>query len=39
MLLCRGAGKLSLDHVAWQRIRRLGGDVTPAANPHRINEI
>jgi putative oxidoreductase len=24
MLICRGAGQLSLDHVVWQRIRHLG---------------
>ena len=26
VLLCRGAGKLSLDHVLWQRIRHLRGE-------------
>jgi len=26
VLLCRGAGKLSLDHVGWQRIRHLRGE-------------
>jgi putative oxidoreductase len=26
VLLCRGAGKLSLDHVVWQRIRHLRGE-------------
>ncbi len=31
VLLCRGAGKLSLDHVVWQRVRRLGGKAAPAA--------
>ncbi len=31
VLLCRGAGKLSLDHVVWQRARRLGGKASPAA--------
>jgi putative oxidoreductase len=31
VLLCRGAGKFSLDHIAWQRVRRLGGDAAPAA--------
>ena len=31
VLLCRGAGKLSLDHVAWQRPRRLGGEPARAA--------
>ncbi len=25
ILLCRGAGKLSLDYVLWQRVRRLCG--------------
>jgi putative oxidoreductase len=25
VLLCRGAGKLSLDHLVWQRVRRLFG--------------
>jgi putative oxidoreductase len=39
VLLCRGAGKLSLDHVAWQRLRRLGGEAAPAAKAERINEI
>jgi putative oxidoreductase len=29
MLLCRGAGQLSLDHVVWQRIRQLGSKPTP----------
>jgi putative oxidoreductase len=29
MLLCRGAGQLSLDHVVWQRIRRLGSKPAP----------
>ena len=29
--LCRGAGKLSLDHLVWQRVRPLGGDAAPAA--------
>ncbi len=31
VLLCRGAGKLSPDHVAWQRLRRLGGEPARAA--------
>jgi putative oxidoreductase len=31
VLLCRGAGKLSLDHVVWQRISRPGGKAAPAA--------
>jgi putative oxidoreductase len=31
VLLCRGAGKLSLDHVAWQRVRHLGSEPAPAA--------
>ena len=31
LLLCRGAGTLSLDHVAWQRLRRLGGEPASAA--------
>ncbi len=26
VLLCRGAGKLSLDHIAWQRVSRPGGE-------------
>jgi len=29
VLLCRGAGKLSLDHVVWQRIRHLRGEDAP----------
>jgi putative oxidoreductase len=29
MLLCRGAGQLSLDHVVWQRIRQLGSKPAP----------
>jgi hypothetical protein len=39
VLLCRGAGKLSLDHVAWQRLRRLGGEAASAAKEDRINEM
>src|SRR5713101_5396632 len=39
VLLCRGAGKLSLDHAVWQRVRRLGGEAAPAAKEDRINEI
>jgi putative oxidoreductase len=39
MLFCRGAGKLSLDHVVWQRLRRLGGEAASAAKEDRINEI
>jgi putative oxidoreductase len=31
VLLCRGAGKLSLDHVVWRRIRHLCGEDAPAA--------
>jgi putative oxidoreductase len=31
VLLCRGAGKLSLDHVVWQRIRHLSSEAAPAA--------
>jgi putative oxidoreductase len=31
VLLCRGAGKFSLDHVVWQRVRHLGGEAAPAA--------
>jgi putative oxidoreductase len=31
MLLCRGAGPLSLDHVVWQRIRHLGSKSAPGA--------
>jgi putative oxidoreductase len=31
VLLCRGAGKLSLDHVVWQRILSLGSKAAPAA--------
>jgi putative oxidoreductase len=31
MLLCRGAGQLSLDHVVWQRIRHLGSKPAPCA--------
>jgi len=30
-LLCRGAGKLSLDDVVWPRVRRLGGEAAPGA--------
>ena len=30
VLLCRGAGKLSLDHVVWRRIRHLRGEDAPA---------
>jgi len=30
VLLCRGAGKLSLDHVVWRRVRHLREDA-PAA--------
>jgi putative oxidoreductase len=29
MLLCRGAGQLSLDHVVWQQIRLLGSKPAP----------
>src|SRR5882672_6538809 len=39
VLLCRGAGTLSIDHVAWQRLRRLGAEAAPAAKADRINEI
>ena len=39
VLLCRGAGKLSLDHVVWQRVSRPGGEAAPAAKEDRINEI
>jgi putative oxidoreductase len=28
ILICRGAGQLSLDHVVWQRIRHLGSKPT-----------
>jgi putative oxidoreductase len=31
VLLCRGAGTLSLDHVVCQRVRRLGGQAASAA--------
>jgi hypothetical protein len=31
VLLCRGAGTLSLDHVVWQWVRRLGGEPASAA--------
>jgi putative oxidoreductase len=31
VLLCRGAGKFSLDHVVWRRARHLGGEAAPAA--------
>ena len=31
VLLCRGAGKLSLDYIAWRRIGRLRGEDAPAA--------
>ena len=31
MLLCRGAGQVSLDHVVWQRIRHLGGKPAPGS--------
>ncbi|HWN51536.1 MAG TPA: hypothetical protein VNO18_17250 [Xanthobacteraceae bacterium] len=31
VLLCRGAGKLSLDHVVWRHIRHLRGEDAPAA--------
>ena len=30
VLLCRGAGKLSLDHVVWPRLRRRFGTDAPA---------
>ena len=39
VLLCRGAGTLSIDHVVWQWVRRLGGDAAPAAKADRIKEI
>ena len=39
VLLCRGAGTLSLDHVAWPRVRRLGGEAAPAGKEDRINEM
>jgi hypothetical protein len=32
VLLCRGAGMLSLDHILWQRIRHLRGTDAPT-NP------
>src|ERR1700730_7458005 len=31
VLLCRGAGSLSLDHVVWRRIRHMCGEDAPAA--------
>ena len=31
VLLCRGAGMLSLDHVVWQRVGQRGGKAAPAA--------
>ena len=31
VLLCRGAGRLSLDHVVWQRIGPLHGKAAPVA--------
>jgi putative oxidoreductase len=31
VLLCRGAGKLSLDHVVWRRIHHMCGEDAPAA--------
>jgi putative oxidoreductase len=31
VLLCRGAGKFSLDHIVWQRIRHLSSEAAPAA--------
>jgi putative oxidoreductase len=31
VLLCRGAGKLSLDYVVWQRIPSLGGEAASGA--------
>ena len=31
VLLCRGAGTLSLDHVAWQWVRRLGCEPVSAS--------
>jgi putative oxidoreductase len=31
VLLCRGAGKFSLDHVVWQRIRHRSSEAAPAA--------
>ena len=39
VLLCRGAGKLSLDCIVWQRVRRLGGEAISADKEDRINEI
>ena len=30
VLLCRGAGKLSLDHILWPRLRRWFGAKAPA---------
>ena len=39
VLLCRGAAKLSLDHVVWQRLGQLGGAAASAAKESRINEI
>jgi putative oxidoreductase len=39
VLLCRGAGQLSLDHVVWPWVRRLGGHAASAAKEDRINEI
>jgi putative oxidoreductase len=31
VLLCRGAGTLSLDHVVWRRVRRPGSEAARAA--------
>ncbi len=31
MLLCRGAGKISLDHIVWRQIRHMGSKPARAA--------
>src|SRR5215470_3092925 len=36
VLLCRGAGKLSLDHILWQRLRYPGSAAAPATKEDRI---
>jgi len=36
VLLCRGAGKLSLDHVVWQKLRYPGSAAAPATKEDRI---
>lgn len=31
MLLCRGAGRISLDHIVWQQVRHMGSKPARAA--------